>query len=52
MIVEQIIGNTSTHNIAELEVDLLELEWFETTKRIQRKRTNSGMEIAVKFVRE
>ena len=52
MIVEQIIGNTATHNIAELQVDLLELEWFETTKRIQRKRTNSGMEIAVKFVRE
>ena len=52
MIVEQIIGNTATHNIAELEVDLLELEWFETTKRIQRKRTNSGMEIAVKFVRD
>ena len=52
MIVEQIIGNTATHNIAELQVDLLELEWFETTKRIQRKRTSSGMEIAVKFVRE
>lgn len=52
MIIEQIIGNTATHNIAKLEVDLLELEWFETTKRIQRKRTNSGMEVAVKFVRE
>ncbi len=52
MIVEQIIGNTATHDIRFLEVDLLELEWFETTKRIQRKRTNSGMEIAIKFIRE
>lgn len=52
MIVEQIVGNTKTQDIGDREVDLLEIEWFETTKRIQRKRTNSGMEIAIKFVQE
>ena len=52
MIVEQILGNTKTHRISDRVVDLLEIEWFETTKRIQRKRTKSGMEIAIKFVRE
>lgn len=52
MIVEQISGNTKTHRISDRVVDLLEIEWFETTKRIQRKRTKSGMEIAIKFVRE
>lgn len=52
MIIQQIIGNTKTHSIEGLEIDLLEIEWFETTKRIQRKRTNSGVEIAIKFIQE
>ncbi len=52
MIIEQIVGNTQTQNIGHRDIDLLEVEWFETTKRIQRKRTNSGMEIAIKFVQE
>ncbi|MEO5790322.1 MAG: urease accessory protein UreE [Gelidibacter sp.] len=52
MIIQQIIGNIKTHPIVGLDVDVLEIEWFETTKRIQRKRTNSGMEIAIKFIQE
>jgi len=52
MIIQQTIGNTKTHSIEGLEIDLLEIEWFETTKRIQRKRTNSGVEIAIKFIQE
>ncbi|MCR4029623.1 MULTISPECIES: urease accessory protein UreE [Flavobacterium] len=52
MIIQQIIGNTKIHSIEGLEIDLLEIEWFETTKRIQRKRTNSGIEIAIKFIQE
>lgn len=52
MIIQQIIGNTKTQTIEGLEVDMLEIEWFETTKRIQRKRTNSGAEVAIKFIQE
>lgn len=52
MIIQQIIGNTKTQSIEGLDIDLLEIEWFETTKRIQRKRTNSGVEIAIKFIQE
>ncbi|PRZ21154.1 urease accessory protein UreE [Flavobacterium granuli] len=52
MIIQQIIGNTQTQSIEGLEIDLLEIEWFEATKRIQRRRTNSGMEIAIKFIQE
>ena len=52
MIIQQTIGNTKTQSIEGLEIDLLEIEWFETTKRIQRKRTNSGIEIAIKFIQE
>lgn len=52
MIIQQTIGNTKTQSIEGLEIDLLEIEWFETTKRIQRKRTNLGVEIAIKFIQE
>ncbi|QNK64030.1 urease accessory protein UreE [Pedobacter sp. PAMC26386] len=52
MIVQEIIGNKSGYEITGLKIDLLELEWYETTKRIQRKKTKSGMEIAIRFVRE
>ena len=50
MIIQQIIGNKATHSIAGLEVDILDIEWYEATKRIQRRHTNSGMEIAIKFI--
>jgi urease accessory protein len=52
MIIQQIIGNMQTQSIEGLEIDLLEIEWFEATKRIQRRQTNAGMEIAIKFIQE
>jgi urease accessory protein len=52
MIINQIIGNTTTLSIVGLTIDRLELEWFETTKRIQRKKTTGGMEIAIRFLKE
>lgn len=52
MIVQEVVGNRKTHNTEGLVLDVLELEWFETTRRIQRKRTKAGKDIAIKFLRE
>lgn len=52
MIVQEVVGNRKTQGTEDRAIDVLELEWFETTKRIQRKRTKSGQEIAIKFLRE
>lgn len=52
MIIDNIIGNVETLAVSHLQTDLLQLEWYETTKRIQRKHTQQGMEIAVRFLRE
>ncbi|MEO6683977.1 MAG: urease accessory protein UreE [Ginsengibacter sp.] len=52
MIINQIAGNTATHHLEGLTIDPLELEWYETTKRIQRKITVGGMEIAIRFLKE
>ena len=51
MIINQIIGNLS-ENPTEKTIDYLDLEWFETTKRIQRKKTRQGTDVAIKFLRE
>ncbi|MGE8511629.1 MAG: urease accessory protein UreE, partial [Chryseobacterium culicis] len=51
MIINQIIGNLS-ENSSDKTIDYLDLEWFETTKRIQRKKTRKGTDIAIKFLRE
>ncbi|MDR6489198.1 urease accessory protein [Chryseobacterium vietnamense] len=51
MIINQIIGNLS-ENPTGKTIDYLDLEWFETTKRIQRKKTRQGIDVAIKFLRE
>ncbi|MCJ7935157.1 MAG: hypothetical protein MUW56_16415 [Chryseobacterium sp.] len=51
MIINQIIGNL-TEKPTEKNIDYLDLEWFETTKRIQRKKTREGTDVAIKFLRE
>ncbi|SIQ46244.1 urease accessory protein [Chryseobacterium sp. RU37D] len=51
MIINQIIGNLSEYP-TQKPIDYLDLEWFETTKRIQRKKTRLGADIAIKFLKE
>lgn len=52
MIVREILGNIKEYSVRSLRVDWLELEWFEAAKRIQRKTSKEGQEIAIKFMRE
>lgn len=52
IIINKILGNRSTTCIEGFETDLLEIEWFEAAKRIQRRISNSGLEIAIKFMGE
>ncbi len=49
MIIKEIVGNTASISLVNREIDYLYLEWFETTKRIIRKETASGQEVAVKL---
>lgn len=49
MIIKEILGNISSISLDGLELDPLELEWFETSKRIQSKLTCAGTEISIKF---
>jgi len=50
MLVQQKEGNIATTNIGTQTIDYLDLEWYETRKRIMHKRTRSGVEVTIKFL--
>jgi urease accessory protein len=52
MIITQVIGNLKDISQATRKIDYLELEWYETPKRILHKQTNSGKEISLKFLNQ
>ncbi len=52
MIIHEIVGNKKDLSLEGKEIDLLQLEWFEVSKRIQRRTTKTGREIAIKFLKE
>ena len=50
MLIQQKIGNISTFVIGNRSIDCLDLEWYETNKRIQRKQTRAEIDISLKFL--
>lgn len=52
MLIREKIGNAGSFDIMGRVVDWLEVEWYETGKRILRRRTRGGRELALKFLRE
>jgi urease accessory protein len=52
MLIQNKIGNLSTFEINSRFIDRLLLEWHETRKRILRKISQSGKEVAIKFLNE
>lgn len=53
MICKEIIGNISSYSaVKDKKVEHLSIEWYEATKRIMRKKTPTGIEVAIKFLKE
>src|SRR3954449_5822964 len=52
MLITEISGNVAHESVEHLQVDLLELEWYEANKRIQRKVSKEGIDLALKFLGE
>lgn len=52
MIIKEIIGNIENSQEEGLVIDPFELEWFETNKRILRKKSKGGTELALRFLKE
>lgn len=47
MVITKVLGNLNDYKTLNKEVDWLELEWEELNKRILRKQTLNGNEIAI-----
>ena len=51
MHIQQKIGNLNFHPTNK-NIDWLELQWYETNKRVLHKKTRSGKEVVMKFLKE
>lgn len=52
MLIQKKIGSLQERSNPSKTIDWLALQWYETNKRIQRKQTQSGREVALKFLQE
>lgn len=52
MLIREKVGHLSGINTGGRQIDELHIEWFDAAKRIQRLRSTSGREIAIKFLQE
>ncbi len=52
MIIKEKIGNINSFVIKNQIIDYLQLQWFETNKRILHKKTQAGVEVVLKFLQE
>lgn len=52
MICKEAIGNVETHPTGDKSKVLLNLQWFEATKRIMRKKAEDGSEVAFKLLKQ
>jgi urease accessory protein len=52
MIIEQIVGNLRDVPVGDRQLDPVRIQWFEAGKRIQRRKSDGGVEVAVRFLKE
>jgi len=52
MLIQEKAGRIESFERRGRLIDVLDLEWYETGKRIMRKQTRTGREVAMRFLRE
>lgn len=52
MLIQEKKGNIKSYSASQKIIDSVLFEWYETNKRVQRKVTNLGKDIALKFLNE
>lgn len=52
MLIKHKIGNLASFDLYQRIIDFVNLEWYETNKRILHKKSKSGKEIVMKFMSE
>lgn len=49
MIIENILGNLNEEKYQNLKVDYLDIEWYNSCKKIDRLKTHSGVEVGIRL---
>jgi urease accessory protein len=52
MLIQKKTGHINAYELGNRSLDWLQLEWFEAGKRIIRRKTQSGKDVALKFLAE
>jgi urease accessory protein len=52
MLIQEKIGTLTDFAVGDREIDHLPVEWYETAKRILRKSSRAGHDLALRFLRE
>jgi urease accessory protein len=52
MLIQEKIGNLADFDARDRTIDYLPIEWYESAKRIQRKPTRAGRDLALRFLKE
>lgn len=52
MLIQEKIGNLADFDVRDRNIDHLPIEWYESAKRIQRKQTRAGRDMALRFLKE
>ena len=52
MLIKEKTGNLASFDTYHRSIDVVLIEWYETSKRILHKRSKSGKEIVIKFMNE
>ncbi|HEV7622301.1 MAG TPA: urease accessory protein UreE, partial [Flavisolibacter sp.] len=52
MTIKEKLGNLIDFETSEKTIDVLMVEWFETGKRIMQKKTQSGLDVNMRFLKE
>jgi len=52
MVIQKKLGNIFSTFVGDRYTDKLQVEWFETNRRILHKKTNSDIAVTIKFLQE
>ncbi len=49
MLIKEKLGNLTSFDVGARSIDRVAIEWYEASKRILHKRSQSGREVIIKF---
>lgn len=52
MLIKEKLGNLTSFDVGARSIDRVAIEWYEASKRILHKRSQSGREVIIKFLNE